>query len=58
MSQSQHGTSGDAVDPWFDNARILDQEWVELSVKTPAGNQVLYRIPRRTLFEKVDQAAQ
>jgi hypothetical protein len=47
---------GDA-DTWFDEVHVVDQEWVEVSLRTPVGRHVRYRIPRRTLFQKVDQAA-
>jgi hypothetical protein len=39
---------------WFDQARILDQEWVELDVTTPRGEKVFYCVPRRTLFQAID----
>lgn len=44
-------------DAWFDEMRIVDAEWVEVRVRTSKGNQARYRVPRRTLFDKVDQAA-
>ncbi|HEX3588186.1 MAG TPA: hypothetical protein VHV74_01045 [Pseudonocardiaceae bacterium] len=46
------GTEGE---PWFDDARVVDREWVEYSVTTSSGQQVRYRIPRRTLFTAIDQ---
>lgn len=42
---------------WFDDVHNIDDEWVEVGVKTNIGNYVRYRVPRRTGFDKVDQAA-
>lgn len=59
MNQDQ-GVSADNRENdtlWFDDASVIDPEWVEVRVKTSRGDEVLYRVPRRTHFEKVDQAA-
>ena len=39
---------------WFDEARVVDAEWVELSVTTADGEHVYYRVPRRTHFRNLD----
>lgn len=44
-----------AEEPWFEEARIVDQEWMELLVMTPKGEKVYYRVPRRTLFRDIDR---
>lgn len=41
---------------WFDEVRVVDSDWVEVFLKTELGDFV-YRIPRRTLFNDIDQAA-
>jgi hypothetical protein len=45
-----------AGDRWFDDAQIIDEDWIELSLTTPGGEHVRYRIPRRTHFDTVDNA--
>jgi hypothetical protein len=41
-------------EPWFDEIREIDAEWVEVKVTTSKGEIVYYRIPRRTLFPNID----
>jgi hypothetical protein len=41
----------------FEETRVIDQEWAEFSLTTTSGEYVSYRIPRRTLFDEIDQAA-
>ena len=50
-------TGAEAGEPWFHDARIVDSEWVEFSVTTSRGDTVRYRVPRRTTFEGIDEAA-
>ena len=40
---------------WFDDVRIVDSEWIELSVTTVQGEKVWYSIPRRALFSVADE---
>jgi hypothetical protein len=40
---------------WFDDFRVVDSEWAEVSVTTSRGERVYYRVPRRTLFRKIDE---
>ncbi len=40
---------------WYDEIHIVDGEWIEVSVTTPRGEKVYYRIPRRTLFRDIDE---
>ena len=42
--------------PWFDDLRIVNNEWIEVSVTTIRGEKVWYRIPRKTLFSAADDA--
>jgi hypothetical protein len=56
MSMVGHrGVAGHTEEPWFEEARIVDQEWIELLVMTPKGEKVYYRVPRRTLFRDIDR---
>ncbi|MFD4636940.1 hypothetical protein ACFWN2_06470 [Lentzea sp. NPDC058436] len=50
--------ASDRHDQWFDEARVVDLNWVELSLTTPVGDSVSYRIPRWTFFKEIDQEAQ
>jgi hypothetical protein len=56
-----HDTKGandhDQSEQWFDDVTVIDDNWVEVALRTPVGTSVTYRLPRRTLFTKVDQAA-
>lgn len=45
----------DLHEPWFDEVRVVDSEWVELGLTTPQGERIYYRIPRRTLFRGIDE---
>jgi hypothetical protein len=40
----------------FEETRVIDQEWAEFSLTTTSGNYVTYRIPRKTLFDEIDEA--
>ena len=51
-------TAPERHEQWFDKARIVDRNWVELSLTTPVGDSVSYRIPRWTFFEEIDQEIQ
>jgi hypothetical protein len=42
--------------PWYDKVEVVDAEWINVSVTTTNGDQVHYRIPRRTWFHKIDEA--
>jgi hypothetical protein len=44
-----------AEPPWYDDAEVVDGEWIEVSVTTSNGEKVYYRIPRRTLFHRIDK---
>jgi hypothetical protein len=57
IARSNAGPGTIAEEKWFDTARVLDAEWLELTVTTPAGEVVHYRIPRRTLFDDIDRMA-
>lgn len=48
--------TGRIDEPWFDDLRIVNSEWVEISVTTTYGRKVRYRIPRQTLFAAADEA--
>ena len=56
MAQGHNGDSTiwSGNEPLFDAARPVDREWMELSVTTSEGNQVYFRVPRRTLFRDID----
>jgi len=58
MSTIPNGDSQEAQDQWFEAARIVDPDWVELDVTTAVGKKVQYLFPRRTYFTviEVDQA--
>lgn len=45
-----------AESAWYDDVRVLDNEWIEIGVTTPSGEKVYYRIPRRTLFASIDMS--
>ncbi len=45
----------DKEEPWFDEVRIIDADWVELSVTTAHGEAVHYEVPRRTTFSTIDR---
>jgi hypothetical protein len=49
-----HAPAEGEDETWFDEARVVDPEWLEFSLTTPLGNQVRYRVPQRTLFEGMD----
>lgn len=44
--------------PWFSDAEVVDSDWVEIVVQKEGGESIRFRVPRRTHFDKVDQAAQ
>lgn len=44
-------------EPWFDDARIIDQHWVEIVIRDDSGAEMRFRIPRKTQFETVDRVA-
>lgn len=41
---------------WFDDLHPVDDEWVELSVTGEDGREMLFLVPRRTLFRNIDEA--
>jgi hydroxyacyl-ACP dehydratase HTD2-like protein with hotdog domain len=51
-----HTSFAVAEAPWYDKVEVVDTEWIKVSVTTSNGDQVHYRIPRRTWFHKIDQA--
>ena len=51
----QRDSEGDGRAKWFNVARVVDDEWVELEVTTTKGVLVQYRLPRRTLFSVIDR---
>jgi hypothetical protein len=54
-SQSRSPISADG--PWFDEVEPIDDDWTTVRVLTLSGERVRYRIPRRTYFEDLDEAA-
>lgn len=50
-----NGVASSEKEPWFDYARDIDPEWIELRVTTKDGEHVYYRIPRRTFFQEIDE---
>jgi len=42
-------------DQWFDTARVVDPDWVELEVTTAIGKKVQYRFPRRAYFTVINR---
>ena len=46
--------TGQSNEPLFDAARLVDREWMELSLTTPDGDKAYFRVPRRTLFAGID----
>lgn len=42
---------------WYDQARVIDNEWVEIVLNTGA-EEVRYRVPRRTHFDAVDRVVE
>jgi hypothetical protein len=56
MSGTQASTSEASEAQWFDEAREIDDDWIEVVLKTADG-EVSYRVPRRTHFDAVDAVA-
>jgi hypothetical protein len=58
VSSKVPDSHNEITEPWFDDLRVVDSEWVEFTVTTSDGEKAHFRVPRRTLFRELDEQAE